>query len=122
MATSTPPLSSSPGRVPPPSAERPSSVAMPPPESLVTGARNRITGSPCSVTVSRSWMVEAGVAGRSRRTTPRWASAVPLASRIIAPTTSLVPARVRSVPAESAPSRSWVSSGLSSVSTPYLLL
>ena len=55
-------------------------------------------------------------------TAPRWASTAPLASRIMAPTTSLVPARARSVPAESAPSRSWVSSGLSSVSTPYLLL
>ena len=64
---------------------------------------------------TRHWD-EAGVEGRSLIASPFWARTCPLASRIMAPATSEAP------PAEIAPSRSWVSSGLSSVRTPYLLL
>ena len=49
---------------------------------------------------------------------PFWARIAPLASRIMAPTTS----EPSATPELTAPSRNWVRSGLSSVSTPYLLL
>jgi hypothetical protein len=75
--------------------------------------------SPSLVVASRSSSFAAGSLGRSRIALPICARVSPLASRIIAPTTS----EVSPVPpAFTAPSRNCVSSGLSSVSTPYLAL
>ena len=101
IATSTPPFCSSAARAR--AVARPSSAAMSSPPAVVTGARKRMIGSPPSVKVSIS--VRRGrreSAGRSLTATPRWARIAPLASRIIAPTTSAV-CDAPSVPADSAP-------------------
>ena len=90
-----------------------------PPLELVTGARNSSTGSPSVVIASRSSSAAGGAPGRSRMALPVWARMAPFASRIIAPTTS---ERSPSPPAANAPSRNCVSSGLSSVRTPYFAL
>jgi hypothetical protein len=133
-ATSTPPLISSAALDPPGGDDTPSSAAMslPPAAAMLTGARNRMTSSPCSVTVSSSSMRDAGSGGRFRMPSPvaaNWlARTTPLASRTIAPTTSVAArpawtlAAAGSPLAERAPCRSWVRSGLSSVRSPYFAL
>ena len=119
IATSTPPFWSS-FFASPPAGARPSSAAMSAPlEAVVTGARKRMIGSPPVVSAFRISVISpAGVSGRFLMEAPFWARMAPFASRIIAPTTS----ESSVVPEPMAPSRNWVSSGLSSVSTPYLLL
>ena len=116
IATSTPPFTAS---AAPAAAAAAVSSPSPPPLDVVTGARNSSTGSPSVVDPSRSSSLAAGSRGSSRIALPVCASGSPLASRIMAPTTSEaspVP------PALTAPSRNCVSSGLSSVSTPYFAL
>ena len=116
MATSTPPFTDS---VTAAGAAPSSSLIPEPPLELVTGARKSSTGSPSVVNASRSSRAAAGAPGRSRIDRPAWARTAPLASRIMAPTTS---ERSPSPPASTAPSRNWARSGLSSVRTPYFAL
>jgi hypothetical protein len=115
IATSTPPFTASGrGETPPP---RSSDAAPPPP--VVTGARNSSTGSPSVVVASISSRSSGGPAGSFRMPLPTSARTSPLASRIIAPTTSEPPG---AAPADVAPSRNCRRSGRSSVRTPYLAL
>ncbi len=116
IATSTPPFTAS---VRVAGAAPSSSPIAEPPLELVTGARKSSTRSPSVVNASRSSVAAGGAPGRSRMALPVWARTAPFASRIIAPTTS---ERSPSAPAATAPSRNWVSRGLSSVRTPYLAL
>ena len=116
IATSTPPLIASPLLA---GAAPSSSPIAEPPLELVTGARKSSTASPSVVSASRSSSAAGGAPGRSRMGLPVWARMAPFASRIIAPTTS---ERSPSPPGATAPSRNCVSSGLSSVRTPYFAL
>mgnify|MGYP006313075117 CR=1 FL=1 len=85
---------------------------------IFSGAIERVVGKPNAGDTVQVRSAD-GAPGRLRIALPVWDRTSPLASRIMAPTTSETSP---SPPALTAPSRNCVSSGLSSVRTPYLAL